>query len=72
MIDRWHERPEPIPGKGLIYGHVLVGDHPDVVAIARSAQQRLAPFTGLHMTPLNWLHMTALIARAADRTTVPS
>jgi hypothetical protein len=50
---------------------MLLGDHPDVVAMARSAQQRLAPFTGLHMTPLKWLHMTALIAGSADEITGP-
>jgi 2'-5' RNA ligase len=69
MIDRWQERAEPAPGEGLIYWHMLLGDHPEVVAMARSAQQRLTPFSGLHMTPLKWLHMTALIAGAADEIT---
>jgi hypothetical protein len=67
MIDRWQKRAEPAPGEGLIYWHMLLGDHPEVVAMARSAQQRLAPFTGLYMTPLKWLHMTALIAGSADQ-----
>jgi 2'-5' RNA ligase len=71
MIDRWQKRVEPAPGKGLIYWHMLLGDHPGVVAMARSAQQRLAPFTGLHMTPLKWLHMTALIGGSADEITGP-
>ena len=66
MIDRWQNRSEPPPGEGLIYWHVLLGDNPDVVALAREAQQRLAPFTGLHMTPLAWLHMTVLIAGPAS------
>lgn len=66
MIDRWQDRAEPAPGEGLIYWHMLVGDHPDVVALAREAQQRLAPFSGLHMTPLARLHMTVLIAGPAS------
>ena len=71
MIDRWQKRVEPAPGEGLIYWHMLLGDHPSVVAMARSAQQRLAPFTSLHMTPLKRLHMTALIAGSADEITGP-
>ena len=66
MIDRWQDRPEPAPGEGLIYWHMLVGTDPDVIALAREARRKLAPFTGLHMTPYPWLHMTALIAGSAS------
>ena len=66
MIDRWEDRPEPAPGDGLIYWHMLVGTDPDVIALAREARRKLAPFTGLHMTPYAWLHMTALIAGSAS------
>jgi 2'-5' RNA ligase len=66
MIDRWHDRVEPAPGEGLIYWHMLVGTDPDVIAIASEARRKLAPFTGLHMTPYVWLHMTALIAGPAS------
>lgn len=66
MINRWQHRAEPAPGEGLIYWHLLVGDHPDVTALAKEAQQRLAPFSGLRMTPLAWLHMTVLIAGPAS------
>jgi len=69
LIDRWEHRAEPAPGEGLIYWHMLLGDNPDVVALARDARQRLAPFSGLHMTPLRWLHMTALIAGPAAEVT---
>jgi 2'-5' RNA ligase len=49
--------------------HLLLGDNEPVQAMAREAQQRLAGFTGLHMTPLPWLHATVLLAgRAADVT----
>ncbi len=66
MIDRWEHRAEPAPGEGLIYWHMLLGDNPEAVSIATHAQQRLAPFSGLHMTPLKWLHMTAMIAGPAQ------
>ena len=66
MIDRWQDRPEPAPGEGLIYWHMLVGMNPDVIALAREARRKLAPFTGLHLTPYAWLHMTALIAGSAS------
>jgi 2'-5' RNA ligase len=66
MIDRWQDRPEPAPGEGLIYWHMLVGTDPDVIALASEARRKLAPFTGLHLTPYAWLHMTALIAGPAS------
>ena len=53
MIDRWASRSEPGPGQGTVYWHMLMNDHPQVVSLATKAQQRLAPFTGLHMTPWN-------------------
>jgi len=66
FIDRWQYRAEPEPDQGLFYWHMLVGHHPEVVAVARNAQERLVPFAGLHLTPLRWLHMTTLIAGPAD------
>lgn len=66
MTDRWHDRAEPGPDEGDLYWHVLMRDHPQVVDLAREAQQRLARFPGLHMTPLERLHMTALLAGPAD------
>ena len=48
---------------------MLVSEHPRVVALAREAQNRLSQFSGLHMTPLKWLHMTALIAGTTDEIT---
>ena len=62
MTDRWASRSEPGPGQGIVYWHMLMNDHPQVVSLATKAQQRLAPFTGLHMTPLERLHMTTMIA----------
>ena len=66
MIDRWHNRAEPGPDESTVYWHMLMKDHPQVVDLARDAQQRLARFPGLHMTPLERLHMTTLVAGPAD------
>lgn len=62
MIDRWSNRAEPRPGEGTVYWHILMKDQPQVVDLARDVQQRLAQFPGLHMTPLERLHMTTLVA----------
>jgi 2'-5' RNA ligase len=69
MIDRWKDRVDQAPGEDRIYWHMLVGEHPEAVALAREAQERLAGFPGLHMTPLKWLHMTAMIAGQGDQIT---
>ena len=69
MIDRWQQRAEPGPGHGILYWHILLGDQPQIVGLAREAQQRLARFTGLHMTPAAWLHITTLVAGPADTLT---
>ena len=65
MTDRWENRPEPPPGEGVVSWHMLMRDYPRVVDLARQAQQRLAGFDGLHMTPLAWLHATTLLAGPA-------
>jgi 2'-5' RNA ligase len=65
MTDCWHNRAEPGPGEGDLYWHMLMNDHPQVIDLARDAQQRLARFPGLHMTPLERLHMTAMLAGPA-------
>ena len=63
MTDRWQDREEPGAGEGTVYWHMLMRDYPEVTGLVRQAQQQLAPFaTGLHMTPLKWLHMTTLVA----------
>ena len=67
MIDRWHNRAEPEPGEADVYWHILMNDHPQVLDLAQQAQHRLARFPGLHMTPLERLHMTTLLAGPADQ-----
>src|SRR5437764_13723272 len=69
MANRWQHRPEPAPGEGTVYWHVLMRDYPQAIDLARQAQQRLSPFGGLHMTPLEWLHITAMVAGPADSLT---
>jgi len=69
MIDRWKNRADQAPGEDVVYWHMLIGEHPEAVALARTAQQRLARFSGLHMTPLTWLHITAHIAGPASQFT---
>jgi len=69
MINRWQDNAGQACGKGLVYWHMLVGEHAEVVALAQDAQRRLKRFRGLHMTPLKWLHMTVLIAGSCDEIT---
>jgi 2'-5' RNA ligase len=66
MIDRWAQRHDPAPGERTLYWHVLMADQPEVVDLARRAADRLAPFSGLHLTPTDRLHMTTLVAGPAD------
>lgn len=67
MTDRWARRADPAPGERTLYWHVLMRDYPQVAELASQARQRLAPFTGLHMTPPEWLHMTTHVAGPADQ-----
>jgi 2'-5' RNA ligase len=69
MRDRWQHRADPAPGEGVVYWHMPMHGFPQVVSLVREAQQRLAHFGGLHMTPLERLHMTTLVAGPADRFT---
>jgi 2'-5' RNA ligase len=64
--DRWRNRAELDSSKGAIYWHILFRDYPAVRATARQAQARLASFRDLHMTPEEWLHVTALVAGTTD------
>jgi 2'-5' RNA ligase len=69
FTDRRQVRPGAPDFTDSVCWHLLLGDHEPVQAMAREAQQRLAGFTGLHMTPLRWLHATVLlVGRAADLT----
>lgn len=60
MTDRWQHRADPAPGQGTVYWHMPMHVHPQVTSLVREAQQQLASFGGLHMTPLRRLHMTTM------------
>lgn len=66
MRDRWKNRADTPPGKGTVYWHILMGGYPEVRSLAQKAQNQLAKFPGLHMTPLDWLHMSTLVVGSTD------
>ena len=51
----------------LLWWLVLLGSDPQLRSAAQAAQSRVSNFPGLHMTPLQWLHLTVLIAGPADQ-----
>ncbi len=69
MVNRWKDRAEPSADNGTVYWHVLLGNDAGARAVVERAQERLAKFTGLHLTPLKWLHMTTLIVGSTIDTT---
>jgi 2'-5' RNA ligase len=73
LPEQFTDRRQPRPGASnfddSVCWHLLLGDVESAQAIASEGQRRLAGFTGLHMTPLRWLHATVLLAgHAADLT----
>jgi 2'-5' RNA ligase len=46
-----------------------MADYPEVSDLARQAADRLAPFSGLHLTPPDRLHMTTLLVGPAEHIT---
>lgn len=67
MRDRWRDRAEAAPGEGTIYWHVLLRDNAQVRAKVREAQQQLSDFSGLHLTPEKWIHLTVLRVGSTTR-----
>lgn len=65
---RWDNRSRPSYEDAVCW-HLLLGGDAAVRAAAATARQRLARFTGLHMTPPEWLHVTVLRAGTADLVT---
>lgn len=69
MINRWQNREEPGPDQGTIYWHILLSDQPEARNAAQTAQKRLTNFPGLHIPPLEWLHITTLVVGPTDEIT---
>ncbi|MEU1520860.1 2'-5' RNA ligase family protein [Nocardia rhamnosiphila] len=69
MENRWANRAEPLPGHGVVSWHLLTSRYPQVRDAATEAQRALSSFPGLHMTPTEWLHITALMAGPTEAIT---
>ena len=69
FTDRWGDHREAPSFQDAVCWHLLLGDQAPVRALARDAQQRLARFSGLHWTPLRWLHVTVFLAGSATEIT---
>ncbi|HEY0935866.1 MAG TPA: 2'-5' RNA ligase family protein, partial [Trebonia sp.] len=61
FTSRW-DNPSRPSYEDAVCWHLLLGGNAAVTAAAATARQRLAAFTGLHMTPQEWLHVTVLRA----------
>ncbi|WP_209634629.1 2'-5' RNA ligase family protein [Kibdelosporangium banguiense] len=69
MRDRWANRPGATIDRGTVYWHVLLHAYPEARAAAMQVQEVLASFTGFHLTPPEWLHMTTLVVGSTDEIT---
>jgi 2'-5' RNA ligase len=68
LIDRWRDGcGDADPEYGMLYWHILLGGDPEMRMTAQDAQSRVSHFSGLHLTPLQWLHLTVLTAGPADQ-----
>jgi 2'-5' RNA ligase len=68
FTNRWRDgRGAANPEHGILYWHLLLGRNPQLRHAARAAQRRLANFSGLHVTPFQWLHLTVLISGEASQ-----
>jgi len=69
FTDRWGGRRGGLSYEDGVCWHLLLGSHARVRAVVADAQQRLARFGGMHMTPARWLHVTVLLAGPATAIT---
>jgi 2'-5' RNA ligase len=65
---RWDNRFRPSYDDTVCW-HLLLGGDPGAQAAAATARQRLTGFTGLHMTPPQWLHVTVQRVAGAGQVT---
>jgi len=66
MSDHWWWRPGVRPGRRTYVWHILFDDQPAVRELARHCQERVGAISCLRPVPVEWLHMTALVAGFAD------
>ena len=66
MRDHWWWRPGVRPGRRVLVWHLLFGDQPEVGELGRVCQERIRAVPGLDPVPVEWLHMTTLVAGFAD------
>jgi 2'-5' RNA ligase len=62
FTDRWGGHRAGLSYEDSVCWHLLLGSDASVRAVVADAQQRIARFGGMHMTPLRWLHVTVLLA----------
>ena len=68
LINRWRDGYGAADDSaGILYWHILLGGNEQLRDAALAAQERLAAFAGLHMTPLQWLHITVLVAGPSEQ-----
>ena len=65
FTDRWGSSRAGLSYEDSVCWHFLLGSNAGVRAAVSGAQQRLARFGGMHMTPARWLHATVLLAGPA-------
>ncbi len=65
FTDRWGGHREGLSYEDSVCWHLLLGSDAGVRAVVAGAQQRLARFGGMHMTPARWLHVTVLLVGPA-------
>jgi hypothetical protein len=65
FTDRWASSRGGLSYEDSVCWHLLLGCDSGVRAVVAGAQQRLARFGDMHMTPARWLHATVLLAGPA-------
>ena len=69
MRDHWWWRPGVRPGRRVLVWHILFDGQPRVRELVRDFQERVSGVPGLDPVPLDWIHMTTLVAGFTDETT---
>jgi 2'-5' RNA ligase len=66
FTNRWGSGRGGLSYEDSVCWHLLLGSNAGVRAVVADAQQRLAHFGGVHMTPSRWLHVTVTHVGPAD------